>query len=620
MTKNNPNPRVFEAATGDTTSGRVDNALLIECAWEVCNQVGGIYTVLRSKAPTIVEKWGKDYCLLGPYVHPNVSAFFEPTEDYDDPFGLAVIRMREMGYEVHYGNWMIGGKPKVVLFNPAQVDDKLGEIKYELWDHHNISTPTHHPLINQVVAFGFLVKTFLLTLSDEGITPGKKLIAHMHEWMAATAIPGIRRNTTRMQLVFTTHATLLGRYLAMNDPEFYQHLPFYNWEAEAKKFGIETETNFERAAAHGSHVFTTVSEVTGRECEQLLGRKPDVILPNGLNIQRFVAPHEIQNLHQDYKDEIHKFVQGHFFQSTPFNLDRVLYFFTSGRYEYKNKGFDITLEALTRLNHRMKQEGIDKTVVMFFITKGEVKSINPHVMESRAMLNELQATTEAIKEQIGERLFTRVAKAEDSKFPDLNELLDEYWKIRLRRNLQIWKNQGLPSVVTHDLVDDSNDPILQFLREAEFYNKAEDRVKIVFHPDFINSANPLFGIEYPEFVRGCHLGVFPSYYEPWGYTPLECMASGVPAVTSNLAGFGSYSLKNIPNPELHGLYVVNRRDLLYHNAADQLADQLYHFVTLGRRERIEQRYKVEEAAMRFDWNSLTRHYDAAYALAAEREG
>jgi hypothetical protein len=177
-------------------------------------------------------------------------------------------------------------------------------------------------------------------------------------------------------MVFTTHATLLGRYLAMNDPWFYDHLPFVDWAADAKRFNIEAPVKLERAAAHGAHVMTTVSQITASECEHLLGRKVDLTLPNGLNIERFVAMHEFQNMHREFKERIHHFVMGHFFSSYNFDLDRTLYFFTSGRYEYRNKGFDLTVEALAQLNYRLRATQSDRTVVVFFITKRPYRSIS----------------------------------------------------------------------------------------------------------------------------------------------------------------------------------------------------------------------------------------------------
>ncbi len=595
-----------------------ENKLLIEVAWEVCNQLGGIYTVIRSKVPAMKKKWGDNYCLIGPYFYHKANVEFEPSDNYDDVYGQAVLKLRSMGLEVHYGHWLVSGKPKVVLINPFFVYYKIGEIKFNLWERHDIPSNNADDLQTQVIAFGYLVKEYLRELTNIN-QETHKTIAHFHEWMVGTTIPEIRYENIPVTTIFTTHATLLGRYLAMNDSNFYDNLGNYYWLNEAKHFNIETAVRIERAAAHGAEVFTTVSEVTGRECESLIGRKPDVILPNGLNIQRFAALHEHQNLHKEYKDKIHRFVMGHFFQSYSFDLDNTLYFFTSGRYEYKNKGFDLTIEALARLNYKMQCEQINTTVVMFFITKQPYQSINPEVLQSRAMMEEISETCEAIEKQVGERLFEAASASDGHKMPDLNEFVDEYWRLRLRRTIQSWKSWNLPKIVTHNLWNDGKDELLNFLRTTNLVNNNYDKVKVVYHPDFIAPSNPLFGMEYGQFVRGCHLGVFPSYYEPWGYTPLESMASGVPAITSDLAGFGDYVMQNVVNPSEKGIYVVNRYHKGFHEAAEDLANLMFSFVKQSRRERINQRNKVESTAEHFDWSNLTIHYEKAYQLAFDRK-
>jgi len=592
----------------------ITSSQLVEVAWEVCNQVGGIYTVIRSKVPTMMEIWKDNYCLVGPYFPAKASAEFEPIEDYNDPIGRAVLRLREKGIEAHYGYWLVSGRPKVVLINPYSVYNRLGEIKYFLWEHHAIAVADSDDLLNQVIAFGYTAKEFFAALHQE-IQQEKQIIAHFHEWMVGTAIPEIRYENLPIATIFTTHATILGRYLAMNDGNFYDHLPYFDWMNEAKNFNIEPQVFIERAAAHGANVFTTVSEVTAKECTYLLGRTPDLILPNGLNIERFTALHEFQNLHKDYKNKINQFIIGHFFQSYKFDLDKTLYFFTSGRYEYRNKGFDMTLEALSRLNWKMKEAGLDMTVVMFFITKQPFHTINPLVLQSRAVMEEIRHTCDEIVERVHEQLFEAASASEDLKLPDLSNFVDDYWKLRLRRNLLTWKTHELPIVVTHNLVYDAQDEILGFLRQANLVNNADDKVKVVYHPDFISSSNPLFGMDYGQFVRGCHLGVFPSYYEPWGYTPLESIASGVPTVTSDLSGFGDYVLNNIPNNEEKGIYVVNRRTQSFNDAAEQLANQLFEFVHQSRRERISQRNRAENSSEHFDWQNLGIYYDKAYRLA-----
>lgn len=592
----------------------VHDALVVETAWEVCNQVGGIYTVIRSKAPSMVKSHGGNYCMIGPYLSKGIQAELEPLTDSNDIFGLAAANLRRKGYDVHYAEWLITGKPKVVLLNPNVIEEKtLNVIKYLLWKNHAIGTPTGNKLIDQVIGFAYLTKQFFDEVTKLA-GPQKKIIGHFHEWMAGLPILDIRKEKMSVRTVFTTHATQLGRHLAINSPLFYAHLPFFRWEDEAKKFGVETEAAIEYGCAQKCNVMTTVSEVTARECKHLLRRNPDVILPNGLNIQRFEALHEFQNLHAIYKEQIHQFVMGHFFSSYSFDLDKTMYFFTSGRYEFKNKGFDLTLEALVHLNHQLKQEKADINIVMFFVTKRDYHNIRPEALQSRAMMEEIRQTCEAIQQQVGKRLFFESTVRQDHRLPELNDFVDEYWKLRYRRTIQSWKSNRLPLTVTHKLVYEEQDDIVQFLVRRNLLNRPEDKVKVVYHPDFITSTNPLFGMDYSQFVRGCHLGIFPSYYEPWGYTPLECMASGVPAVTSDLSGFGDYLLRNMPDHEKGGMFVVERGKRTFDWSAKQLATFLYKFLRQDRRSRITQRNNVESYSSAFDWENLIKHYEEAYKL------
>ena len=586
---------------------------LFECAWEVCNQVGGIYTVIRSKVPSVINKWGENnYCLLGPYFESEAAAVFDPVTNKRDAVGKVVKEMQENGYDVRYGKWIISGRPNIVLFNPDSVMHKLGDIKYQYWENHGISLPSGDELLDKVMAFGFLIKEFFRIMFEKNLIRANT-IAHFHEWMAGVPIPSIRKENWDLKVVFTTHATLLGRYLAMNDPQFYDHLSFYNWEDEAKKFNILPTVQIERASTHGAHIFSTVSDITALECQYLLGRKPDKLLPNGINIKRFEVLHKVQTLHMEYKEKINEFVMGHFFQSYSFDLENTIYFFTSGRYEYHNKGYDITLEALARLNWRMKEANLNRTVVTFFVTRRPFHSFNPQVLHSHAQIDEIKNVCKEIQEQVGDKLYHKVTSNNNTfSFPKLNDLVDDYLSLKLRRLIQGWKSSNLPTVVTHNLVDDSKDEMLNTLRTTNLVNNRDDKVKVVYHPDFITAANPLFRLDYGQFVRGCHLGIFPSYYEPWGYTPLECLASGIPSVTSDLAGFGDYVVNNIENHNEMGMYINRRRQRSFNDSAEELANILFDFVKMDRRERIALRYKCEEAALHFGWRNLRRYYDEAY--------
>ncbi|MFK7947494.1 MAG: glycosyltransferase [Saprospiraceae bacterium] len=591
--------------------------LLIEVAWEVCNKVGGIYTVIQSKVPYMKERWGDQYCLLGPMTSNTLPFEFQASEDYNSPFGKAVLSMREAGFKVEYGYWLIAGKPKVILFNVFQLFDQLPTIKSELLENDGVFIRPDD-LAHQVVVFGELIYEYLKHITNAE-NNDKQVIVHFHEWMASSSMGKIKREEIPVATVFTTHATSLGRYLAMNDKQFYKKLSKVNWREAATHFGIEAQATIERMAAEVTDVMSTVSHVTDTECEFLLGRKADIILPNGLNINRFEDIHHLQNLHAKYRTKINDFIMGHFFNNYTFDLDNTLYFFTSGRYEYINKGYDVTLEALNLLNARMKRAKINKNVIMFFITKRPYTTINPLVLELRSLMEEIKETCTAIEHQIGEKLYLKAAQSDgNNTLPDLNKLVDEYWQFRYKKTLLSWKTPYLPIIVTHNLVDDQSDEILQSMREKKMYNQEENPVKIIYHPDFIDSTNPLFKLDYYQFVRGCHLGIFPSYYEPWGYTPVECLVRGVPTVTSDLAGFGDYAKSKIRNMEEDGIYLVNRRHQSFDEAAEQLADYMFDFVQKNRRERIALRNKVESNAKQFSWDTLGRYYIEAYRMAVEK--
>jgi glycogen(starch) synthase len=550
---------------------------------------------------------------VGPYNPQTAEVEFEPAPLFGQ-VGRAVEQLREMGYGAHYGRWLVSGRPHVVLLDVASVSAVLDELKYRVWADHGIPA-SDESNVSDAVAFGEMCRALLSMVTEED-SQHRRVVAHFHEWQAGLAIPMLRKEHWPGSLVFTTHATLVGRYLATGNASFYDQLPFFDGDREAKNFNIGAQHQIEKAAAHAAHVFTTVSDVTAEECTHLLGRRPDMLLPNGLNIRRFTATHEFQTLHQQNKERLHRFSMGHFFPSYNFDLDNTLYMFTSGRYEYLNKGMDLTIEALARLNHRLRETGSPVTVVFFIITKAPFHSINVRALQSRAMLREFRTASDAVKESVGDGLFRAASTGE---IPDLNTLMDDYWRLRLRRAIHAWKSEALPGIVTHDLIDDAHDPVLNQLRTCRLFNQQDDPVKVVFHPDFVQATSPLFGMEYEQFVRGCHLGVFPSFYEPWGYTPLEAIALGVPAVTSDLSGFGSYLKQQLPDHASKGIYVVPRRHNDFHRAADELTDRLFRFASLSRRERVILRNSVEAFSEHFDWHNLGRHYDEAHDLALERQ-
>lgn len=615
-------PAPFESTSSGETAIEVlstspSDAFLFEIAWEVCNKVGGIYQVLRSKAELIVERWGEEYCLIGPYVESKARLEVEPLPRTGF-LGCLADELEAHGVPVVHGRWLIPGKPFVLLLSHALPGGRLADAKYNLWREHHIETPGDEPLIDAAVSFAEAVNLlFRLATGVIGEYGGRKrrLVAHFHEWQGGLAVPLLRRENAAVATVFTTHATQLGRYIASNEDDFYDHLPYFNHAEKAAQYNVRAQHAIERAATHGSHVFTTVSQITAEECSALLGRAPDVITPNGLNIARYNVGHDFQTYHADFKERLHAFTMGHFFPSYPLNLDKTLYMFTSGRFEPHNKGFDLCLETMARLNWEIRAAGLDVTIVFFIITARPTRSIHPLVLEKRGVLNELRGVCANIVDRVGNRLFREAA---EFKKPSLDDLVEEYWQLRFRRTQAAFRRQGLPPVITHILEDDKTDPVLAQIRNLGLINLADDPVKVVYHPEFVSPENPLWGIDYDQFVRGCHLGLFPSTYEPWGYTPLECMALGTPAVSSDLAGFGRYVQDTDPDHDAWGLTVLPRRGRGFQDAAAELTQRLLNFCRLSRRDRVSLRNEVERRSWDFDWQRLGVAYHTAHDLALER--
>ncbi|KAL2776752.1 glycogen [starch] synthase, liver [Daubentonia madagascariensis] len=457
----------------------VENLLLFEVAWEVTNKVGGIYTVIQTKAKTTADEWGDNYFLIGPYFEHNMKTQVERCEPVNDAVKRAVDTMNKHG---------------------CQVTD----------------------------------------LAD-----GKHVIAQFHEWQAGTGLILSRARKLPIATIFTTHATLLGRYLCAANIDFYNHLDKFNIDKEAGERQIYHRYCMERASVHCAHVFTTVSEITAIEAEHMLKRKPDVITPNGLNVKKFSAVHEFQNLHAMYKARIQDFVRGHFYGHLDFDLEKTLFLFIAGRYEFSNKGADIFLESLSRLNFLLRMHKSDVTVVVFFIMPAKTNNFNVETLKGQAVRKQLWDTAHSVKEKFGKKLYDALLRGE---IPDMNNILDR---------------------------DD-----LTIMKRAIF------STQVILHPEFLSSTSPLLPMDYEEFVRGCHLGVFPSYYEPWGYTP--------------------------------GIYIVDRRFRSPDDSCNQLTKFLYGFCKQSRRQRIIQRNRTERLSDLLDWRYLGRYYQHARHLTLSR--
>ncbi|RAK79402.1 glycogen [starch] synthase [Aspergillus fijiensis CBS 313.89] len=595
----------------------VRNHLLFEIATEVANRVGGIYSVLKSKAPVTTAEYGERYTLIGPLNRASAAVEVEELTPSNPRLIETIQSMKERGIEIVYGRWLIEGAPRVLLIDTSTGYKYLDEWKGDLWNTAGIPSPAGDTETNETIVFGYLVAWFL----GEFIAHERRkaVVAHFHEWLAGVALPLTKRRHMDLTTIFTTHATLLGRYLCAGSVDFYNNLQHFDVDAEAGKRGIYHRYCIERAAAHTADVFTTVSHITAFESEHLLKRKPDGVLPNGLNVKKFSAVHEFQNLHSQSKEKINDFVRGHFYGHNDFDLDNTLYVFTAGRYEFRNKGVDMFIESLARLNHRLKASGSKTTVVAFIIMPAQTSSLTVESLKGQAVVKSLRETIHNIEQGIGKRMYERsLAWKEGDNMPDEKDLITSQDRVLLRRRLFAMKRHGLPPIVTHNMVNDHEDPILNQIRRVQLFNHSSDRVKVVFHPEFLNSSNPVLPLDYDDFVRGTHLGVFPSYYEPWGYTPAECTVMGVPSITTNLSGFGCYMEELIENSSDYGIYIVDRRMKGVDDSVNQLTDFMLNFTQKSRRQRINQRNRTERLSDLLDWKRMGLEYVKARQLALRR--
>ncbi|XP_023246628.1 glycogen [starch] synthase [Copidosoma floridanum] len=351
-------------------------------------QIGGIYTVIRSKAYSSTEEMGDHYCLIGPYSEVCAKTEVEEADFHEkSPLFDSVRLLQDQGFKVITGTWLVDGNPQIILLDIGSAAWKLDEYKQELWNSCNFGIPHLDVEANDAVIFGYLVCHFITEfrrLAKISLKTDPRIVVHCHEWQAGVGLIALRTRHINVATVFTTHATLLGRYLCAGKTDFYNNLSKFNVDEEAGKRQIYHRYCMERAATHLSHIFTTVSDITGFESEHLLKRRPDVITPNGLNVKKFSAIHEFQNLHAVNKEKIHEFIRGHFYGHFDFDLEKTLYFFIAGRYEFGNKGADIFIEALARLNHYLKVSKMDITVTAFLIFPARTNNFNVESLRGHA--------------------------------------------------------------------------------------------------------------------------------------------------------------------------------------------------------------------------------------------
>lgn len=580
---------------------------LFEVSWEVCNKVGGIYTVLESKAGRLVERYGENYFLVGPYFPEKAKGEFK--EESVGAFEKAFKKLEKEGIKCHFGKWVVRGEPKVILIEFQDFFKNADQIKRELWEDHQIdSLYAEFDFVEPVVwsrAAGRLLEELSVVLKN------KKIVAHFHEWLSAAGLLYLKKRSLEIGTVFSTHATILGRTLANAGEPLYEILGKFDPDAKARERGIQAKHQIEKSATLSADVFTALSEINAIEAENFLGRKPDLLLPNGLDIYKFPAIDETLAQHRILRKRLADFVFGYFFPYGTFDIRNTLFYFIAGRYEFRNKGIDIFIKALGRLNRKLRGEAGSKNIVAFFLIPAAVKNIRPEVTESlenyRDIVDLLKDVSLEIEEIVLYSLLTSENTGKNKK------LLGDEISAVMERKLLKFKKNGLPPLSTHEVVD-QNDAIINGLRAEGLENKPEDKVKVVFCPFYLSGSDGLINLDYHEMIQAAHFGVFPSYYEPWGYTPMETAALGVPALTTDLAGAGRFFDTFIRERGglLPGIYILKRFGKNDEEAVDSLFEILLDYQHFSVEERGENKIRARELASLADWKNLIKNYIEAH--------
>jgi glycogen(starch) synthase len=433
--------------------------------------------------------------------------------------------------------------------------------------------------------------------------------------MSGFALLYLKTINSNIGTVFTTHATMLGRSIAGSGDNLYAMLDKINPEQEARKRNVISKFSTEKACAQNSDVFTTVSEITSIEAEKLLGRKADVLLLNGLDSSQFPSFEDISLKHKKSKQAIHEFLSYYFFPYYSFDLDNSLNIFIVGRYEYRNKGMDIFIKALARLNNELKKRKAQKKINAFFWVPTSIKSTRPSLSDSKSKYIQIREYiedhSEKIIEQIKDNFLTTPIKDIENSSKIKCGLFGQEFLSNIKKMKINFAKEGHPPISTHILSNEEEDPIINTLKESGLDNREDDVVKAIFYPIYLTGVDGLLDLNYYDAVIGCHLGVFPSYYEPWGYTPLESAALGVPAITTDLAGFGRFIQSNNNDG---GIYVLKRFNKSKEEVVEELKNKLLWYYGLDQKNRVQEKIAAKELSSLADWNKFIENYIEAHNL------
>lgn len=585
---------------------------IFETSWEVCNKVGGIYTVLISKAAQTVARYGAQYFVIGPYFENKARGEFQEIEP-EGIFKSVFDELAKTGIVCHLGTWLIEGEPRAILIDFSKYWNRENEIKKTLWEWDKIDSLLTSFDYTEPVIFAWTAGKLLEALSKNLV--GEKMVAQFHEWMTGSGLLYLAHEAKNVRTVFTTHATVLGRAIAASNEPLYDMLSTIDADESAKQHGVLAKHLIEKQSALRASVFTTVSGITALEAKHILGKNVDVVLCNGLDMEKFPTLDEIALKHRIQNRRLREFVESYFFPYYSFNIQETQFYFTLGRYEFHNKGIDLYIRALGELNKRLQVANSAQTIVAFILVPSGTAGIRPEVIAARDAYRDIADLYAEVSEDVTDAIRTSIISDDRYEKEVLFHAHPDFVR-EMKKKIMKFRRNGVPPLATHVLTN-ANDAIVRACEANGLGNRPKDRVKIVFYPDYLNGSDGILNLDYYESITAMDFGVFPSFYEPWGYTPLEAAALGVPSVTTDLAGFGRFLSEQKTSEKNAGVYVLNRLHATDEETVAQLTDILSQFATMGVHERIENKIKAQGVAERADWSVFIENYIEAHNKSLE---
>ena len=533
---------------------------ILESSWEVCNKVGGIYTVLSTRAKTLQETNKDKLVFIGPDIWLNKEnpLFLEDQKLWPSWTKMATAE----GLRVRVGRWTIPGQPCVILVDFTPYFTIKNDIYGAAWNDFQVDSLHAYGDYDEASMFAYAAGKVVESFYRNNLTRKKNVVYQVHEWMTCLGALYVKKNVPEIATIFTTHATSVGRSIAGNNKPLYEYLWAYNGTQMSQELNIEAKHSVERQTAHNVDCFTTVSDVTGRECKELLDKECDVILMNGFE-QDFV-PKGAKFTAARKKARKRIFQVANALTGAAFT-DDTLVVTISGRYEYKNKGIDVFLEAMYR---GLYEQNLKRPVLALVQVPGWMDSVRMD------LLNRM-------------------------KFPN---------------NYDSPLNDPL---YTHTLHNYDSDAVLNYLHSHGMHNNKESRVKVVFAPCYLDGKDGIFNMSYYDLLIGNDLAVYPSYYEPWGYTPLEAVAFHVPCITTSLSGFGMWTNNELGRRSTiqDGVEVIDRNDYNFNEVVDEVLYTIAQYSAFDGKKQEAVRQKAAKLAEKALWKHFISNYYSAYHIA-----